>query len=121
MEQDMEILDIGQNKSIQLKPQPKKGLKGLEVDNYVIVEKLFEEGKRFEKQFGEKLAVSYLVGVKYKDTQVSFFIKQKEYEEYQKVAAVGDKVKVTLKKESFVNNKTGVEMLFNKLYFEKVE
>ena len=117
MEQDLNIVTNGQYKNINLKPRPMKGIKGLESDNYIIVEKVFPEGYENQGKFGP----SYSCKVLYKGEEVAFWLNEKEHNVYKDLGGQGDKVKITLKKEPYVNPKTGVEMLFNKLYFELVD
>lgn len=116
VEQDIVITESGGYSNIDLKPKPLKGIKGLDNGNYVIVEKVYAEGRAVDTKYG----ISYACKVKYKGTEVSFWLKDFEHEKYKTCGGIGDKVKITLSKEPFVNKKTGVEMLLNKLKFEKV-
>ena len=117
-EQELEITQNGEYKNIRLKPNLVKGLKGLEYDNYIIVEKTdFAEGMEFNGQFGK----SYSCRVTYKDEQVSFWLNEREHTAYKGVGGVGDKVKITLFKHTFTNPKTGMEGAVPRLKFELVE
>ena len=115
-EQKIEIVQNGDYKNIRLKPNIKKGFKGLENGNHIVVEKLYDESRELQGKYG----AFYSCGVKYMDNEVSFILNPKEHKKFDKVGEIGDKVKITLNKESFVHPKTGVEMLINRLSFEKV-
>jgi len=117
VEQELDIIENGQYKNINLKPKLNKGIAGLEKDNYVIVEKTFAEGREHVSQYGK----SYSCGVSYRGEDVTFWLSEKEHIVYKELGGIGDRVKITLTKESFVNKKSGVEMLYNKLNFELVE
>lgn len=114
-EQEIPIEEKGQYKNIS----PKKDLTP---GNYIIVEKTFAEGRRIEKQFSgqNKLTISYNVGVKYKDQEVSFFLKEKEHEQFVGVGQVGEKIKIVCVEKSFVNEKTRMKMVYNGVEFEKL-
>lgn len=117
VEQTLEIVPNGQYKNINLKPKLNKGIPGLDNGNHIIVEKTnFAEGMAINGKFG----TSYSCRVTYRGEEVSFFLNEKEHQQYAQTGDVGDSVKITLTKEPFVNKKTGVEMLFNKLTFELV-
>jgi len=113
MEQEINIVENGQYKNINLKPKPMKGITGIDNGNYIIVEKVFAEGFENEGKFGK----SYSCKVRYKDEECSFWLNEKEHAIYGPLGGVGDLIRISLNKESFVNPKTGVEMLYNKLTF----
>jgi len=113
-EQTLEIVQNGEYKNINLKPKLNKGIAGLNDGNFIVVEKVFAEGYEVESKFGK----SYSCRAKYKGDEVSFWLNAKEHDVYKDLGGIGDSVKITLKKEAFVNPKTGVEMLIARLYFE---
>lgn len=115
-EQKLEIVQNGDFKNVNLKPKLHLGIKGLDNGNHIIVGKLFDDGLEKEGKFGKY----YITKVLYDSEEVSFILSDKEHAAFKAEGTVGDNVKITLNKESMVNKKTGVEMLFNKLYFEKV-
>ena len=115
VEQKLEVKTNGTFKNIELKPKLHKGIKGLDNGNYIIVEKIYKDGLEKEGQYGKY----YIIKALYDGQEVSFFLSEVENALYTKAGVVGDKVKISLKKESFVNKKTGVEQLLNKLAFEK--
>ena len=128
-EQKIEITENGQYKNIGLRSNLKKGIKGIEDGNYIIVTKKFAEGKETRSMFeGVK---GYNILVEYEGQDVSFFLNNKfradgtqwfdEYDRFNACGGIGDKVKITLRKEPFVNQKTGIEMIKQVLEFEKVE
>ena len=114
MEQELEIAMNGEYKNLNLKPKPLKGIKGIEVGNHIVVEKSFAEGYEFNGKFGP----SYSCKVNYKGEEVTFWLNKKEHDVYKDLGGVGDKVKISLNRESYVNSKTGLEVLYNKLHFE---
>jgi hypothetical protein len=116
MEQKLEIKTNGNFKNIDLKPKLHKGIKGLDNGNHIVVEKIYKDGLEKDGQYGKY----YIIKALYLEQEVSFFLNEKENEAFSNVGTVGDKVKITLKKEDFVNKKTGVESRINKLFFEKV-
>ena len=128
-EQKLEITENGSYKNIALRSNHTKGIKGIEDGNYIIVTKKFADGKECAEKF--KGVKGYNCMVEYDGQDVSFFLNNKYYQdgtqffdEYDRFAAcggIGDKIKITLKKEPYINNKTGAEGLKQSLYFEKVE
>lgn len=112
-EQEIEIHVNGDYKNIY----PKKEL---EVGNYIIVNKsqFDEAGPEREGKFGPY----HNATVEYKGEEVSIsFLKPKYAEEYNAAGGLGDDVYVWLDKESFVNKKTDMEMVYKRLYFAPVE
>jgi len=125
MEQEIKIVENGQYKNINLKSKLHKGIKGLEDGNHIIVEKVYAEGREYQSptlkdRNGDPL-MSYSCRVVYLDNEVSFWLSAFEHETYQALGGEGDKLKITLNKEPFVNPKTGAEMILQKLSFEAVE
>lgn len=132
MEQELEIFENGNYKNIYPRTRYKRAggkvvidngkkvvaFQGLEDGNHIIVEKSgFAEGKKIERpEF-----TLYVCGVKYKDEMVSFALYENDHAKFASAGGVGDKVKISCKKELVVNLKTGVENMVDKLYFEKVE
>lgn len=116
VEQKLEIKSNGKFNNIDLKPKLHKGIKGLDNGNYIIVEKIYKDGLEKEGQYGKY----YIMKVLYQEQEVSFFLSEKEHAEFSSLGEIGDKIKISLKKEPFVNKKTGVESILNKLVFERV-
>lgn len=133
MEQDLKIYENGQYKNIYPKTKYKRNgpklvldennkkiplYEGLDDGNHIVVEKTsFAEGKKIEKP----TYVMYVCQVTYKGEDVSFVLYETEHAKYASAGDVGDKVRITLRKESVVNQKTGNEMMVERLYFDKVE
>ncbi len=117
VEQDLEITENKGYKNISLKPNPAKGRDGLKDGNHVIVTKNFAEGRPINMS----TYTIYSCGVRYKDEDVSFILNEKEHSAYANTGGVGDKVKITLRKETFTNPINGNEQIAKRLYFEKVE
>jgi len=113
-EQELEVTQNGEYKNINLKPKLNKGIAGLNDGNFITVAKVFAEGYEVTSKFG----LSYSCRANYKGDEVSFWLNEKEHAVYKDIGGVDDSVKITLKKEPYVNPKTGMEMILNKLYFE---
>ena len=113
-ETDLPITENGQYKNIVLKPKPLKGIKGIEPDTYIVVEKVFAEGYENDGKFGK----SYSCKVSYKGDEVTFWLNEKEHTIYKDIGGVGDNVKIYLTRESYMNPKSGLEITYNKLNFE---
>lgn len=91
--------------------------KGLEDNNFVIVTKhQFADGSPVNKG----TYTFFNCKVMYNEEEVSFALYEKEHIKYSATGGVGDSVKITLKKELSTNAKTGVEQMFENLYFEKI-
>jgi hypothetical protein len=116
LEQKLEVKTNGNFKNIDLKPKLHKGIKGLDNGNHIVVEMMFKEGLKKDGQYGPY----YIMKVLYDEQEVSFFLNEKEHDNFAAVGEVGDKVKITLIKEDFINKKTGVESKINKLVFSRV-
>lgn len=116
-EQELNIVEKGSFKNLHLKPNVAKGIEGLEDGNFVIVEKVFAEGR----EVSLPTHVFYSCGVRYKDEVVSIVLNPKEHDVYKTLGGAGDRVKITLKKEPYVNPMTGAEGIAKRLYFEQVE
>ena len=114
-EQKLEIVENGQYNNLNLKTNFAKKIKGIEDGNYIIVTKCFAEGREWQGKYGP----SYSCKVTYDDTECSFWLNQKEHEVFMDCGGIDDKVKITLKKETYVlNNEERTKQV---LYFEKVE
>jgi len=116
-EQKLNVVERNGYKNINLKPNPAKGREGLEDGNFIIVEKTFAEGREVVLPSHK----FYSCGVLYGDEEVSFPLSAKEHDAWKDLGGIGDKIKITLKKEPFINKQTGLEMIAKRLYFEKVE
>ena len=118
-EQNIEITQNGSYLNLDLKPKHNQGIKGLEAGNYVIVEKIYAEAYEIQpKNEGQK--PFYSAKVKYKGQEPTFLLSQAEHDQFKITGGIGDKVKITLSKESRINPKTNVEMLISVLNFERV-
>lgn len=102
--------------NFNLKSKPLKGIQGIDPGNYIVVKKVFAEGKEFNGQFGK----SYSCRVEHNGVEGSFWLNEKEHAKFKDCGGIGDNVKISLNKEPFVNKKTGVEMIISRLTFEKV-
>ncbi|OYT25606.1 MAG: hypothetical protein B6V02_03270 [Thermoprotei archaeon ex4572_64] len=78
----------------------------------MVVEKIFAEGKGFPNQFG---GTSYIVGVKYLDEEVSFFLDEKPHEIYKECGGIGDSVKIT---STLTENPVTKGTFYKKLSFD---
>lgn len=115
-EQTLEIQENNGFKNLNLKPKLHKGIKGLDNGNHVVVNKLFKDGLEKTGQYGK----FYIIKALYQDQEVSFMLSEKEHTGYRDCGEIGDNIQILLSKESVVNKKTGVEMVYNKLNFERV-
>lgn len=115
-ETKLEIKTNGQYNNIDLK--------GLEDGQYIIVEKVFAEGYKFEsKKYTKKdgtPTLSFSCKVKYDGKDVTFWLNEIPHNTYKVTGGIGDKVKITAKEEKRINPKTKVKTLVNVLHFEKV-
>jgi len=82
-EQKLEIKTNGEYKNIDIK--------SIENGNYVVIEKIFVEGMEKTGQYGKY----YIVKAKYQDEEVSFFLNEKQHNEFKQCGGIGDNVKVT--------------------------
>lgn len=116
MEQQLDIQEktTGDKVYYNINLKPKPGKPGLTDGNHVVVEKVYLEGYKFDGKFGPV----YSCSVKYKGKQCTFLLNEKEHNKYKEVGGIGDNIKITLYKESFINPKTQIEMLLPKLKFE---
>jgi len=118
MEQDLIIREAGQYKNLDFKPNLKKGYKGLDNGNHIVITKNnFAEGMEKEGQYGK----FYVCQVEYKGEDVGFILNEKEHTLYKDCGGVGDKLTVTLNKVEYLNPVTNIQMLLNKLAFKLVE
>jgi len=85
-------------------------IQGLTANNHLIVEKTFAEG--YKAKFG------YSCKVKYNGIDCSFFLTEREHEEYKEIGGVGDKVKITA--TPYTYNYQGVEKKGMTFKFEQV-
>lgn len=123
-EQTLEVTTNGKGyKTINLKNKygvenNKKIIKvqGIDPDNYAIVTKKYLDGFEVDGKFGK----SYSCKVEYAGEEVSFWLNAKEHEVYSTLGGVDDRIKISCKKETFLN-KSGLEVTYDKLFFEKVE
>jgi hypothetical protein len=122
METKLEIETTAKGyKNLNLKTRPKKGIKGLDNDQYIIVEKLFPTGYKVDTGFKDKEGnpnYNYSCKVKYNEQEVSFFLNEKEHEVYSQLGGIGDKVKITAKDEIYVMF-NGTRGITTKLVFER--
>lgn len=65
--------------------------KQLDAGEFIVVKKIFEEGREMETQYGKVWSVT----VNYLDKDVGMFMTPKEYSEFNEVANVDDSVKLT--------------------------
>jgi hypothetical protein len=117
VEQNIEIIENGQYKNLILKPNLRKGLKGLAIDNHIFAEKIFAEGREVKTKFGSM----YSCAVRYKDQDTSFVCSDKEHAQYKACGGIGDKLKITLFKFTWTNKQTGMESSVPRLKFELVK
>jgi len=133
MKQDLEIYENGAYKNIYLKTKYKRDksgnielsdgkkiplFRGLDDGNHVLVEKTgFIEGRKIEKP----TYTLYSCQVKYKEQVVSFVLYETEHSLFASCGGIGDAIKISLKKEFGVNRKTGVEQVFERLSFTKMD
>lgn len=87
-------------------------------NNFIIIEKVFSEGKEFPDKFREGKH-TYACRAKYLGEDVSFWLKQEEHDDYKLLGGEGDKVKVFRYEKKVMNPKTKLNMLIPKLRFEK--
>lgn len=83
--------------NIVLKPTKKQrdaGIKGLEPGNFIIVEKIYDEGKELVNTFDGKMFKSYSCRAKYGDEDVSFFLNERQHEAYRVLGAAGSLIKI---------------------------
>jgi hypothetical protein len=95
MEKDLQIVKSEKDgktyNTLYLKPNKTKKIEGLGYDNFIIVEKLYAEGKQFNGKFGK----SYSCAVRFKDQDCSFWLNEKEHDAYKQLGGIGDKIKIT--------------------------
>lgn len=86
-EQKISITPKGQYKNIDLKD--------IDNGNFIIVEKVFAEGMRFDKGSGKDAYSFYVVKVKYLDEEVGFLLYEEPHQEFARAGGIGDRVKIT--------------------------
>lgn len=101
-------------------------LKELEVGNYILVEKIFPEGRevvssKYKDSAGNP-TVSYACKVKYNGQDVGFWLKNKrEYSQFCSEGGIGDTLLVTMTEEPSVNPKTKIKSIYPRLKFQVYE
>lgn len=108
-EQKLKIIEVSKGDKVY----KNLDLRELDVDKYIIIEKVYAEGMGVNGKYGKMFSI----GVKYKDEVCSAFISDKQHEEYKVCGGVGDKVKIT-KYKAEVKVKAG-ELLVKRLKFER--
>jgi len=123
MEQDLKIIEVGKKdkngndiKNINLKTRVNKATgevtQGLTVGNHIIVTKIFAEG--YENK-GASYS-SFSCKARYKGEEVSFWLSQKEHDQYKEVGGIDDDIKVTLVSYEYTFNnvkKTATKLVFD--------
>jgi len=108
------------NKNLVIKDGKKVvKVQGIPDGESIVVTKKFTEGKPFKSQFYDN--TSYLCGVTYEGQDVSLWLTEMEHNKFSACGGESDKIKITLKNETYINKKTGAEGTSQTLYFEKVE
>jgi hypothetical protein len=126
-EQEVGITTSGKYNNLNLKSNVKKGIAGLDDGNWCVIKKVeYPEGKPFVKEFPRpdgsmQKRTSYICTAEYKGVRVSFFLNEREHEEFKNAGGIDDKVKVVLVEEKVTNRMTGMKTLVPRLHFEKVE
>lgn len=103
--------------NLNLKENVKKGTKGIDDGNFIIVKKRFAEGMERNSQYGK----SYSCAVEYDGKQASFWLNEREHDVYKNVGGQDDLVRITLNEEKYINKKTGAKGLRAVLSFELVD
>lgn len=114
--------------NLVLKPKFNKATQkeegGIQSGNHVIVEKVFVDGgtgiesKLFFKKDGSP-EISFACKVIYDGVEAAFFLNEKEHAAYASCGGIGDKIKISLTKETYFDLK-GTERIAKKLSFVKV-
>ena len=114
VEQKLDIVEKGEYKNIDLRK--------LDNDNHIIVEKLFLECREQKATGRDGSSYTFFPTiVKYGEDEVGMVLPKEEVaKEFADIAGVGDKVKITLQKEMYVDKK-GKDRVAKKYLFEKVE
>ena len=93
-EQELKVVKNGEYNNLVLKTTIGKSgeaIQGLMAGNYIYITKgEFAEGFPVNGKYG----TSYSCRVTYKDTEVSFFLNEKDHAKYALAGGVGDKIKV---------------------------
>jgi hypothetical protein len=115
MERKISIKETVKGDKTYYNIQPKKEL---EAGDHFIVEKLFDVGRELETEYGKAWSVT----LGYDGKDVGMFMSVKEYEEFNNVASIGDKVKITYTSKVVTFRKDGKpqERKYLGLKFEKV-
>jgi len=94
--------------------------KDINYGDSILVRKKNKEGKPFENKFN-KDKPNYLCWVSINDVDASLWLTTKQHEEYKKLGGVDSLIRITRKENKFLNEKTGVKILYDDLDFELVE
>lgn len=124
-EEELVIVENGQWKNISIRDNLKRGIKGIQDGNHIIVEKRFSEGNEnlsaiYKNKDGSP-SKSYSCGVVYKGQEVAFWLSEFLHNSYKEVGGEGDKVKISMKEEMSINKFSGVKEIKPVFSFEKVE
>lgn len=92
-------------------------LTDIQPDEYIIVEKKYATGREIQTKYG----LRFTCGVIYQGKECSFFLSEKQHNEFMNCGGEGDKVKIWKTEETIVNKKTKVKMVIPVTHFEKVE
>ena len=102
MEKRIEINEKTKGDKTYYNIAPKKQL---EAGEYIVVKKLFEEGKEMESEYGKYWTIT----VHYDGKDVGMFMTPKEYTDFNDVAEVDDDVKITYTSKTAKFRKDGKE------------
>lgn len=120
-EQDLEITKNGEYNNLSLKnrvTQSGEIVKGIDPGNFIIVEKLYPEGRQVKTyQNGNSI---YSCSVKYKGEQCSFILNEREHEAYTNIGGQNDKIKIAVESVEFTAP-DGTKTKRGVLRFSKVE
>jgi hypothetical protein len=121
----MEIKTNGDYKNVSLKNKYKveDGKKvitqqGINPGESAILEKIFAEGQERDGKFGTFFSCKAKLET---GDEVSFILNPKQHEAFRTCGGVGDKVRETVTKETFINPKNGNEGMYEALNFDLVE
>jgi len=134
MEQELEIRTNGEYKNLNLITKFERDgqnvklvdgktivkEQGLEVGNFVIVEKVFAEGRDVPSK-NAGWSNSFTCKATYLGEEVSFWLKPVEHDQYKDCGGIGDKVKISLIEVEVPDKKTGKMNKYENLRFELVE
>ncbi len=118
MDKKISITEVQKGDKTYFQIQPKKQL---DAGESIVITKLFEDGREFTNTFDGKPTKSYSITVEYDgNSSVSFFLSEKEYEDFSKFA-VNDMVRIKYgsKIAKFTKNGKPQERKYLGLVFEK--